>query len=95
MATAAALVVTEAALLVAVEFPAGAAGAANPRLRSTSLSNSAPIDTEEMHAMAAMRNREVYRGMAYGFDVETWGGSSTLQCKLMRDKGRVKSELFQ
>ena len=64
MATAAALVVTEAALLVAVEFPAGAAGAANPRSRSTSLSNSAPIDTEEMHAMAAMRNREVYRGMA-------------------------------
>ena len=66
MATAAAVtVMEEEALLLAVELPAGAAGAANPRMRSISLSDSEPAaaETEAMHAMAAMRSTEVYRGM--------------------------------
>ncbi len=66
MATAATVVVTEEeALLLAVELPAGAAGAENPRMRPISLSDSVPAaaETEAMHAMAATRSRDVYRGM--------------------------------
>ncbi len=64
MATAAAVVVTEAALL-AVELPAGAAGAENPRIRSSATAAaSSPRVKGAMHAMAAMKMRDVYRGMA-------------------------------
>ena len=63
MATAAAVVVTEAALL-SVELPAGAAGAENPRIRSSApAAVSSPRVTVAMHAMAAMKRMEVYRGM--------------------------------